>query len=116
LNLPFLFSTQEQFHTMIDGQVGDALNAKIRDEAGIEVLYWSTVGFLFTFFSGPELINSPSGFRNKAVRVAQSPIFINALNALGAQAIDMPLGEVYTAMQTGALDGYVLPYWAARDT
>jgi len=116
LNLPFLFETTDQFHELIDGEVGREMDALIREEAGIEILYWSTVGFLYTFFAGDELVDSPEGFEGKAVRVAESPVFINTMRSLGAQAIDMPLGDVYTALQTGALDGYVLPYWATRDT
>ena len=116
LNLPFLFETTDQFHDLIDGEVGEQMDALIREEAGIEILYWSTVGFLYTFFAGDDLVDSPEGFEGKAIRVAESPVFINTMRSLGAQAIDMPLGDVYTALQTGALDGYVLPYWATRDT
>lgn len=116
LNLPFLFSSTDEFHALIDGEIGAALNDEIRSKVGIEVLYWSTVGFLYAFFAGSEAIVSPDGFSGKSVRVAQSPIFINALRSLGAQPVDLPLGDVYSAMQTGAIDGFVLPFWAARST
>jgi TRAP-type C4-dicarboxylate transport system substrate-binding protein len=42
--------------------------------------------------------------------VIQIPIVIDTFNALGANAVPMPLPEVYTALETGAVDGQENPY------
>jgi TRAP-type C4-dicarboxylate transport system substrate-binding protein len=39
------------------------------------------------------------------VRVMQSDIFVDMMTALGANATPMPYGEVYSAIQTGVIDG-----------
>jgi TRAP-type C4-dicarboxylate transport system substrate-binding protein len=39
------------------------------------------------------------------IRVQQSDLFIDMVNALGANATPMPAGEVYSALQTGVVDG-----------
>jgi TRAP-type C4-dicarboxylate transport system substrate-binding protein len=38
-------------------------------------------------------------------RVMQSDIFVDMVSALGANATPMPYGEVYSAIQTGVIDG-----------
>ena len=38
-------------------------------------------------------------------RVMQSDIFVDMVNALGANATPMPYGEVYSAIETGVIDG-----------
>jgi hypothetical protein len=35
------------------------------------------------------------------IRVQQNPVFIDAFNTLGANAVPMPQTEVYTALETG---------------
>jgi len=39
------------------------------------------------------------------VRVMQSDIFVDMMSALGANATPLPYGEVYSAIQTGVIDG-----------
>ena len=43
------------------------------------------------------------------IRVIQSPIYIDLFNALGANAVPMPFTELYTALETGAIDGQENP-------
>jgi len=40
------------------------------------------------------------------IRVQQNPVFIDTFNTLGANAVPMPQTEVYTALETGAIDAY----------
>lgn len=66
--------------------------------------------YLGCFFDGPRYLCSTkeitsisdlSGFK---WRVPTSTIYVQSVEALGASAISMPLGEVYTSLQTGAID------------
>ena len=43
------------------------------------------------------------------IRVIQSPIYIDLFNALGANAVPMPFTELYTALETEAIDGQENP-------
>ena len=43
------------------------------------------------------------------MRVIQSPIYIDLFNALGANAVPMPFTELYTALETRAIDGQENP-------
>src|SRR5262245_51462130 len=43
------------------------------------------------------------------IRVVQSPRYIDLFNALGANAVPMPSTELYTALETGTVDGQENP-------
>lgn len=50
-------------------------------------------------------INSPEAFSGQKFRVMDSRILIDQFGAVGASAIAIPFGELYTALQTGVVDG-----------
>jgi C4-dicarboxylate-binding protein DctP len=50
-------------------------------------------------------INSPQAFNGQKFRVMDSRILIEQFSAVGASAIAIPFGELYTALQTGVVDG-----------
>lgn len=62
------------------------------------------------FFDGPrqilsnKKIESIEDLNGLKLRAPGSNIYVNSITALGAQAISMPLGDVYTSLQTGAID------------
>lgn len=65
---------------------------------------------LGAYFDGPRSILSTkevrdlNGVRGLKLRVPNSPLYVSSAKALGAQAITMPLGDVYTGLQTGAVE------------
>jgi tripartite ATP-independent transporter DctP family solute receptor len=50
-------------------------------------------------------VRSPADLKGLKIRVQQSQLMIDVLNAMGAIAVPMSQGEVYTAIQQGVLDG-----------
>lgn len=50
-------------------------------------------------------ITGPESFEGQKFRVMNSRILIEQFNAVGASAIALPFGELYTALQTGVVDG-----------
>ena len=44
------------------------------------------------------------------IRVLQSPVFIDLFTALGANPVPMPYPELYTALETGTVDGQENPF------
>jgi C4-dicarboxylate-binding protein DctP len=44
-------------------------------------------------------------------RVMQSPIYVKMVEAMGASATPLASGEIYTAAQTGVVDGQENPIW-----
>ncbi|MDP2782168.1 TRAP transporter substrate-binding protein, partial [Devosia sp.] len=50
-------------------------------------------------------IANVADFTGQRFRVMDSAVLIEQFNALGASAISLPFGELYTALQTGIVDG-----------
>lgn len=105
LDLPFLWKGYDHVHAVLDGEAGDMLAAEL-DEAGFKVLAWmDSWGYRNVVTSEVE-VTKPEDLKGLKIRTIQTPIYVAALNAMGANATPMAFGEVYTAMQTGVLDGF----------
>ncbi len=114
-NLPFLFDNEAEFHEIMDGPIGADMNAQLRDELGVEVLGWSSVGPLYPFFAG-KTVRTVDDLRGTKIRVAEAPITTETWRLLRTETFAMPLGDAYTGLQTGSVEAYHLPYWATRAT
>ena len=105
LDLPFLWKSYDHAHHVLDGKVGETL-AKELDQTGFQVLAWmDSWGFRNVVTSKKE-VKTPADLKGLKIRTIQTPTYVAALNAMGANATPMAFGEVYTAMQTGVLDGF----------
>jgi TRAP-type transport system periplasmic protein len=105
LDLPFLWAGYDHVHQALDGNVGDTLAGELEGE-GFKVLAWmDSWGFRNVVTSDVE-VTEPADLQGLRLRTIQTPIYVAALNAMGANATPMAFGEVYTAMQTGVLDGF----------
>lgn len=105
LDLPFLWKGYDHVHKVLDGGAGDIL-AEDLEKSGFKVLAWmDSWGYRNVVTSKVE-VKKPEDLKGLKIRTIETPIYIAALNAMGANATPMAFGEVYTAMQTGVLDGY----------
>jgi tripartite ATP-independent transporter DctP family solute receptor len=115
LDLPFLFSTQDEFNELMDGDVGSALNEHVRD-SGIEPLFWFSVGFRNMLFGeGVPQVQEPADMQGLTMRVPEAPIFVDTFSALGTSPTVIPAADLYTSMQTGVVDGFELPVGTVVD-
>lgn len=102
-DLPFLFRDNEHAHKVLDGEIGqNALNSL--NEIGIQGLANWENGF-FSLWNSKRAIENPEDFKGLKIRANDNPIHIDSYDALGASAITMGWGEVYTAIQNGTVDG-----------
>ncbi|WP_162197799.1 TRAP transporter substrate-binding protein [Pseudorhizobium banfieldiae] len=105
LDLPFLWKDYAHVASVLDGDVGNALQADF-EGSGFKVLgYGFSWGYRNVITRG-KAINEPDHVTGLKIRTIQSPIYVAALNAMGANATPMSFNEVYTALQTGVLDGF----------
>jgi tripartite ATP-independent transporter DctP family solute receptor len=105
LDLPFMWKSYDHAHKVLDGKVGEVLTKDL-DQTGFVVLAWmDSWGFRNVVTSKKE-VKVPADLKGLKIRTLQTPTYVAALPAMGANATPMAFGEVYTAMQTGVLDGY----------
>ncbi|MBW1977552.1 MAG: TRAP transporter substrate-binding protein DctP [Deltaproteobacteria bacterium] len=78
--------------------------SKLHKKVGLVWLGAGTFNMVFHLYTNPK-INTPKDFAGKKIRVF--PPFIPFIKALGAVPINLPMGDIYTAMERGAVDGFV---------
>src|SRR5271155_2987564 len=106
LNLPFLFRNTAHMEKVIDGQIGQELLDKVtgNDKAGLVGLAWMDAGAR-SFYNTKHPIKSIDDLKGLKVRVIGNPMFIDMANALGANGVAMGYDQVFSALQTGVIDG-----------
>lgn len=107
-DLPFLFRTPEEAYAVMDGEFGDMLDQKL-DEVGLVNLgYWEN-GFR-NMSNSQRPIETWEDFEGMKVRVMQNNIFLDTFSNFGANATPMSFGEVFSALETRAIDAQENPY------
>lgn len=103
LDIPyFLPGNMEDARKVIDGKAGDALLATM-DNYGMKGLdFWDSQ---FKVFSANKPLRSTSDFKGLKFRVMASDILIKMIEALGGSALTFDYSEVFSALQTGSIDG-----------
>jgi len=104
LTMGFLFDSWDQFGQVMDGGAGQQLEAIFKKKAKAEILGWA-YNFGARNVISKHAITKPADFKGLKLRVLPSPTFVETFKLLGADPVAMSFGEVYTALQTGTIDG-----------
>jgi tripartite ATP-independent transporter DctP family solute receptor len=104
LDFPFVFADAREADAVLDGSFGQVLLDKLPANDLVGLAYMEN-GFRNTTNSRRPL-NTADDYAGLKIRVQQNPVFIDTFNTLGANAVPMPQTEVYTALETGAIDAY----------
>ena len=102
-SLPYIFRSEQHMRTVMDGPIGDEILAAFEDYDLIGLAFYD--GGSRSFYNSQRPITQLSDLEGLKFRVMQSDIFVDMVKALGADAVPMPYGEVYSAIQTGVIDG-----------
>jgi tripartite ATP-independent transporter DctP family solute receptor len=104
LDLPYLWKNYDHVHQALDGQAGELLE-QYAEPYGFKVLAWLDSWGYRHIVLGKD-ISSIDDLTGLKIRTIQSNTYIKSINAMGMNATPMAFGEVYSAMQTGILDGF----------
>ena len=108
LLVPYLVKDYASAYAMLNGKIGDDLDAIIQDKYKLKTLCWFDYGFRH-FWTNKEPIIEPKDLRGKKIRVQQAKVFGDTINGLGGNAVPMAWGEVIAAAKQGVIDGGDLP-------
>jgi tripartite ATP-independent transporter DctP family solute receptor len=103
VSLPFIFRSVDHMHKVMDGDVGAEIAAAFEPHGFVALAFYD--GGSRSFYNSKKPIRSIEDLAGMKVRVMQSDVFVDMMTALGANATPMPYGEVYSAIQTGVIDG-----------
>lgn len=104
LDFPFVFANEREADAVLDGAVGSELLGKLPEKGLVGLAYWEN-GFRNTINSRRPIV-AADDYKGLKLRVQQNPVFIDTFNAIGANAVPMPQTEVFTALETKAIDAY----------
>jgi tripartite ATP-independent transporter DctP family solute receptor len=105
-NLPFLFRNTAHMQTVIDGEIGQELLDKITNAPNSRLigLCWMDAGAR-SVYDTKKPIKAIEDLKGLKVRVMGNPMFVDMMNALGGNGIAMGYDQVFSALQTGVIDG-----------
>lgn len=103
LSLPYLFDNEEHLWKVLDGPIGEEILDTLKDAKMIGLAYYDSGAR--SFYNSKREVKTPADLKGLKIRVQQSELMISLVEALGASATPMPYGEVYSALQTGVIDG-----------
>jgi len=103
-NMPFIFRDETHMRHVIDGPIGSELLQKVTDSpARLVALGWMDAGTRNVYSNKP--VTKPADLKGMKVRMMGNPIFVETMNAMGGNGVAMGFNELYSAMQTGVVDG-----------
>ena len=106
VNMPFLFRNSAHAEKMMDGPIGQELLDKITasPNAGLVALCWMDSGAR-SLYNTKRPIKTIEDIKGLKFRVIGNPIFVDMMNALGGNGVAMGYDQVFSALQTGVIDG-----------
>ena len=107
LDMPFLFSSNDEAHTVLDGEVGKELLGTL-ENANLKGLAYAERGFR-NVTNSVRPINNVSDMAGLKLRVMENEVYQKTFAALGANATPMAWQETLTALQNGAIEGQENP-------
>ena len=107
-DLPFLFNDSKEADLVLDGPIGRKLLDKLPEKNLIGLCYFEN-GFRH-LTNSRRAVAKAEDFKGLKIRTIQNPVYIDVFNTLGANATPMPFTEVFTALESKAIDGQETPY------
>jgi len=108
LDFPFVVSTPQQADALTDGQVGKLLFAKLPEKGLVGLAFWD-LGFR-NVTNSKRPIARVEDFEGLKLRVIPNPVFLETFKTFKANPVPMPFAELYSALETKAVDGQENPF------
>lgn len=103
LQMPYLYKNADQMWKVLDGKIGKDFLASI-EKAGLVGLTWLDGGSR-NFYNSVRPVEKLEDLKGLKIRVQENKLMMDMVAAVGAVATPMAYGEVYSALQTGVIDG-----------
>ena len=106
-DFPFLFNDGKEADAVLDGPFGEKLMRKLEDKGLVGLVYWEN-GFR-NLTNSRHPVEKAEDLEGIKLRVMQNQVALDVFGALGANAVPMAFSELFTALETGAVDGQENP-------
>jgi tripartite ATP-independent transporter DctP family solute receptor len=102
-SLPFIFRSESHFWKVVQGPIGKELLDGLEQAGMVGLAYYDSGSR--NFYTTQRPIRGVADLQGLRIRTQQSRVVLDMMEALGADAVPMAFGEVYSALQTGVIDG-----------
>lgn len=103
LQMPYLYEDSAHMWKVLDGNIGDFFLEAVSDNE-LEGLSWYDAGAR-NFYNSVKPITSPDDVVGMRIRVQESEVMADMVEALGATALPISYSEVYSSLERGLCDG-----------
>lgn len=101
-SLPYIFNDEAHEWRFLNSEAGKQLLGTLEKSKFVGLAYYDSGARSF-YTKDP--VKTPADLKGKKIRVIQNAINVDLMNAFGASATPMGYGEVFSALQTGVIDG-----------
>ncbi|OOM78983.1 TRAP transporter substrate-binding protein [Clostridium sp. BL-8] len=101
---PYLFKDKDQMFRALEGDAGKKLLDSLESDSKMVGLAWLDAGSR-NFYNTKKDVKTPDDLKGLKIRVQESKPMLDLVQALGASPTPMAYGDVYSALQTGVIDG-----------
>lgn len=105
LSAPYIFEDVLQAYDVLDGPFGQRLFDDMAEKSGLRVLASYENGGFRSFSNNKKIVKVPDDMKGLKIRTMDSPIYMETVRATGAAATPVAWLELYSALQTGVVDG-----------
>ncbi|MFZ2650522.1 MAG: TRAP transporter substrate-binding protein [Burkholderiaceae bacterium] len=104
-NLPFVFRDEAHMRKVIDGPIGQELLERMSNGPGSRLiaLGWMDAGTRNVY--AKKAVTGPADLKGMKIRMMGNPLFVETMNAMGGNGVAMGFNELYSALQSGVVDG-----------
>ena len=102
--LPFIFTDWDHAERAMDGEAGDLIRSTLAEKRNLVALAYMHNGFR-DLLTADVPVRTLEDVKKVQFRSPPLPLWLAMFDALEVQPVTVPWSEVYTAMQTGLVDG-----------
>ena len=103
LAMPFLFRSVEHLQKVLDGPIGNEILNSFEPYGFVGLAFYDSGAR--SIYDSVRPIRSVDDMKGLRIRVQQSDLMSEVIQALGAQPVELPYGQVSTALSTKLVDG-----------
>ncbi len=103
VTLPYVFVSPEHQYKVVSGEIGEEI-ARAFENVGLKLICWFHAGSR-NFYTVNKPIKSVADVKGMKLRVQPSKISIKMVELMGGVPTPMNYSDVYSALQTGVIDG-----------
>jgi tripartite ATP-independent transporter DctP family solute receptor len=102
LQLPYLYTDNDHMWRVLDGEIGDMYLEEVSGK-GLIALAWYDAGARSVYTRVP--VSGIEDLQGMVIRVMENDMMSRTIELLGAEAVQIPYGDVYSALQKMRIDG-----------